>query len=106
MLFLVTRRCAEQVIAFPVTWCSLAHFGQQTQRLAIFDSENPGTFWDRSSTVRISTSKVRQLAVGLIALQGESIVLASFACTAATARSVATAPQGSASGAAVVDLDQ
>ena len=82
MLFQVTRRCAEQEIVFPDVSSSRAHFRQETQRLAIFDSENRRTFWDRSSTNRISTENVRQLTVGLIALQGVGLVLGSLACNA------------------------
>lgn len=80
MLLQVARICADQAIAFPDAWCSLAHFGQQTQCQAISDSVNHRTFWDRSSTVRISTAKVRQLTVGLVALQGVGRVLGSSAC--------------------------
>ena len=82
MLFQVARICADQAIAFSVAWCSLAHFGQQTHRLAMVDSENHRTFRDRSSTVRISTAEARQLTVGLIALQVVDLVLGSSACNA------------------------
>ena len=82
MLFQATRRCAEQEIAFPDVSSSRAHFRQETQRLAIFDSENRRTFWDQFCFVRISTAKVRRQTVGLIALQGTGLVLGSSACNA------------------------
>lgn len=82
MLFQVTRRCAEQEIAFRDVSSSRAQFHLETQRLAIFDSRNRRTFWDQFCFVRISTEKVRQLTVGLIALQGVGLVLGSSACNA------------------------
>ena len=82
MLFQVTRRCPEQEIAFPDVSSSRAQIHLETQRLAIFDSKKRRTFWDQFSFVRISTEKVRQLTVGLIALQGVGLVLGFSACTA------------------------
>jgi hypothetical protein len=107
MLFQVTRRCAEQENAFPDVSFSRAHFRQETQRLAIFDSENHRTFWDQFCFVRISKEEVRQLPVGLIALRGTGLVLGSSACNAGHCDKCGKqAPQGSDLGAAIVDLDQ
>jgi hypothetical protein len=60
MLYQDARKCADQAIAFPDDSSSRAQFHLETQRQAIFDSENHRTFWDQFCFVRISAAKVRQ----------------------------------------------